>query len=275
MDETKEIEIDFRKIFYMMRDKVVYIIICTILLGTLAGCFTHFFITPKYTANVKYYVYSNTDRISSDASISQNEIMASQDLINTYIAILSSDTVLDKVAEDLSINTNASKLRKLISSTWIEDTQIFQVVVQTTNPETSAEIANSIAKIAPAEINRIVKAGGVEIVDYAKVPKSPSSPNTKMNIIIGALAGFFISFLGFFVYELFDSTIASAKDLERDFEIPILGTIPRLDETDDAPTDNRIKSINNMDSDFKKASAKPSDTLLETLQSMKGDDKND
>lgn len=272
MDETKEIDIDLRKIFYMMRTKLVFIFLATILFAVAAGCFTHFFIAPTYSASIKMYAYSDTDRVTTDSSITRTQLDTAQDLVSTYIYILNSDTVLDLVAEDLGLNASSSSLKSMISATQVEGTIAFQVTVNSKDPELSAKIANSIAKVAPDEIARIVNAGGVEVIDYAKVPSNPSSPNTKKNILIGALAGFVLSFAGFFIYEMFDTTITNAKDLERDFDIPILGTIPKLEEIDKRDINNN--NADNLD-DILKPIGKPSDTLLENIQAMKGDAKND
>lgn len=272
MDETKEIDIDLRKIFYMMRTKVVFILLITVVTGVIAGCFTHFFIDPTYSSTVKLYVYSNTNRVDTDTSITPNDITASQELVNTYVYVLQSDTVLDKVIQDLSLNTSVESLKKLVSAKAVEDTLAFQVTVNSKDREMSAKIANSIAKIAPDEIVRVIKAGGVEVIDYAKVPSSPSSPNLKKNILVGALAGFLISFLAFFIYEMFDTTITNSKDLERDFEIPVLGTIPRLE-----PVDRRVSSHTNSSngSIVHTNAVKPSASLLESIQSVKEDTNNE
>lgn len=267
MDETKEITIDLKKIFYMMKGKIVYILLATVLLGAVAGCFTHFFIDPVYSATVKMYVYSNPDRVTTSSSISNNEIDASKELIGTYIDILESDTVMNLVIADLNLNTNPDVLRAMVKPTASENSQIFRVTVNSTDPKLAAKVANSIAKVAPEEIVRIVKAGGVEIVDKATAPKKPSSPNIKKNIVIGAVIGLLVSFIGFFVYELFDSTITKASDLEREFDIPVLGTIPRLEGTD--PPTNNSNSLNDL------VASKPSNKVLENIKNMKGDAKND
>ena len=47
MDQTKEIDIDLKKIFFMMRKKVVYILLFTLLGGIAAGCFTEFLSTKS------------------------------------------------------------------------------------------------------------------------------------------------------------------------------------------------------------------------------------
>ena len=62
MDQTKEIDIDLKKIFFMMRKKVVYILLFTLLGGIAAGCFTEFFIDQKYTAKISLYVYSDMNQ---------------------------------------------------------------------------------------------------------------------------------------------------------------------------------------------------------------------
>lgn len=268
MDETREINIDLRKILYMMKNKLAYILLATVLLGAVAGCFTHFFIDPVYSSTVKMYVYSNPDRVSTNSSITGSEIDASKDLMGTYVDILTSDAVMDKVIEDLNLNVSSDALRTMVHPVIPDNTQVFRVTVRSTDPYLAAKIANSIAKVAPDEIVRIVKAGGVEIVDKARVPKKPSSPNLNKNTLIGAIAGFVISFLGVFIYELFDTTITKAEDLEREFGgIPILGTVPKLEAVETKPT-NDINVDNAL-------GIKPSNAILENLQSMKGDVKND
>lgn len=276
--ENKDIEIDLGKIFYKMRNKFIYIIIFTIVAAIISGLITHFCVKPRYSATTKMYVYSNTDRISTDSTITSTELTASQDLVNTYIYILKSDTVLEAVIKDLDLNISPSALRGGISAQQADKTVAFEVTVTATGPKTAARIANSIAKIAPKEIVRVVKAGGVEIIDYAKVPTKPSSPNLSLNITIAALAALFISFVAFFLYELFDTTITSERDIIGEFDIPILGTVPNLEnntENSKYPSkDSKIvgtKTVNKKtDTDFV---LKPSDEILENIQNAKGDDK--
>ncbi|MCR5207844.1 MAG: hypothetical protein K6C14_05135 [Eubacterium sp.] len=280
MDETREIDIDLRKIFYMMRTKVVYILLATVFLAAAAGAFTHFFIAPTYQANAKFYVYNNPNNtVATDRVINQNDIDASGDIINTYVYLLKTDTVLDKVAQDLGY-ASGNEIKNYITANRIENTLVFQVIVTTTDAELSAKIANSVAKIAPDEIVKLVNAGGASVVDWAKVPTAPVGPNTKKNVMVGAMIGFIISFALFFVYELFDTTITNTRDIEREFgDIPILGTIPRLDAPEKSgygssgnqqnPTDNGESA------ETTPPLVKPSESLLESIQSAKEGNKND
>ena len=266
MEENRELDIDLGRIAYMLRSKIVFILLITIFGAILSGTITHFFIPPTYSATAKFYVQNSSDAVSTNSTIDPSKLDAAEKLVNFCIYVIKTDTVMDKVAKEVNMNS-AKDLKSMISTTAIEDTMAFQVTVSSNDRNLSANIANAIAEIAPDEIVRIVNGGGVSVIDYAKVPKSPSAPNLKKNTLIGALAGFVLSFAAFFIYEVFDTTITNTKDLERVFEIPILGTVPQLESVEDSNSDNSDTSDN------ADPSAKLSNTVLENIQSMKGDAK--
>ncbi|MBQ9531659.1 MAG: hypothetical protein IJR70_06265 [Eubacterium sp.] len=272
MEENKELDIDLGRIIYMMRSKIIFILLITIFGGIAAGAITHFFIPPTYSATAKFYVQNSADTVSTSSSINPSELDAAEKLVNFCIYVIKADTVMDKVAKEIGENSS-NNLREMISATPVENTMAFQVTVKSNDRNLSAKVANAIAKIAPEEIVRIVNGGGVSVIDYAKVPKSPSAPNLKKNTLIGALAGFIVSFAAFFLIEVFDTTVTNTKDLERVFDIPILGTVPQLVGADESaqnlPTDDN-KALNISDT-----TVKPSSTVLENIQSMKGDAKNE
>ena len=82
-----------------------------------------------------------------------------------------------------------------------------------------------------------------------------------------------LSFAGFFVYEIFDTSITETKDLVREFDIPVLGTIPRLDSK--GSSDKYPKAEAAAAAAEPAIEAQPSDALLRRLQDMKGDATNE
>ena len=269
MNESKEIEIDLRKIVYMMRNKVIYIVLITILGAVLSGAFTQLFITPTYTATVKFFAKSSADAISTATSVTDSELTAGEKLAELYVYIIKSDTVVDKVAKELQMNST-KEIKESISAGAVEGIQAFTVTVKHHDPDTAEKIANAIARIAPDEVVKIVEGGGIRVIDYAKVPQFPSSPNLKRNILIGAIIGFVLSFAAFFVYEIFDTSITEAKDLEREFEIPVLGTIPRLGTSKNSSDKYSATDVLS-ENPLTDTAPKPSDSLLKSIQDVKGD----
>lgn len=230
MEDNREIEIDFRKLFSMLKRKAVFIILIALIGATIAGCFTNFFIKPQYTATVKLHGWTNSeDMIAPNSNnISPSEYQAAEMLINTYLVVITSDNFLDQVAKELGGNMTSGQIKSMLSCAQIQETVAFRVSVTSTDPEQAAEIANKIAELCPNQMVKILKIGGVEVIDYAKTPSSPSSPNIKKNILIGFLAGFAISFAIFFIKELFNTSVSDESDLMREFSIPIIGTVPKL-----------------------------------------------
>ena len=276
MEETREIDIDLRKILYMMRTKIVFIGIITVIFGITAGLYTHFFIAPTYQTSISLCVYNNPDRVTTDQTITQSEISAAQQLVGTYMFALKSDLVLDKVAEELKLGSG-SNIRGFIETSSEAGTFAFTVKVTGKDPTMCANIANAIAKVAPTETTKVVKSGALSVIDTAKVPGSPISPNLRKNILVGIAVGFALSFAGFFIYEMFDSTITNVKDLARDFDLPVLGTVPMLESVEPA-SDSDEDTKDGADTTAAKPKdpvPKPSSALLENIQNMKGDAKND
>lgn len=248
MEENREIEIDLRKIFSMLRKKIIYIVLIGFIGAAVSGCATNFFIQPKYTTSVKMYVNSNSDSlISSNGTITSSDYDASQKLVNTYLVVVTSNTFCAKVADNLGNGLTAGQIKSMMDCSQIEETLAFQVSVTNQDPELAATVANTIAELCPDEIVRVLKVGGVEVIDYASTPTKPSSPNLEKNILIGFGIAFAVAFAAFFVKELFDTRILSETDLTRDFEIPVLGTVPRLvpveEKKDEAKSGDTIADV--------------------------------
>lgn len=225
MDNTKEIDLlDILRIF---RAKLLYICIAAVVGAILAFTITKVFIAPVYKATVSMYVYNDPNR--SSGMITSSEISAANSLVNTYIVIVKSDTVLDKVIDKLDLSMSAGQLRRMLTASAVNNTAVFEITVSHTDPESAQLIANTIADICPEEIIRVVKAGSVEVISPAKLPRSPSSPNLTKNVAIGFIICAVLCFLIFLLVDIFDTTIRSAEDLEH-YGVPVLGSIPKLPE---------------------------------------------
>lgn len=226
MEETNEISL--QEIFMILWNKVWVIILCTLIGGVAAFGISAFVLDPTYTSRVSMYVNSNTERENTIANL--NDINASQKLVSTYIEILKSDNVLSKVITETGFTYTPEQIRKMLTASAVNGTEIFEVKITTEDANEAAVIANTIAAVAPEEIIRVVKAGSVELIDEAVPATSPSSPNVLLNTIIGLLLGGVLSVLGVLVAEMLDNRIKTEDDLKKGYDFPILGTIPDLED---------------------------------------------
>ena len=70
---SEETEIDLLEIFYLLRAKLVWLILAFVIGGVIAGSITHFLITPKYTATAKMYMISASSEVCLICRISISE----------------------------------------------------------------------------------------------------------------------------------------------------------------------------------------------------------
>jgi polysaccharide biosynthesis transport protein len=84
------------------------------------------------------------------------------------------------------------------------------------------------AKIATEKTDlEIPKTTMVEIVDQAKPSKAPVKPNKPLNIILGIVIGLILGIVMAFFIEYLDTSVKTIDDVERAFQVPVLGVIPQ------------------------------------------------
>lgn len=219
-------EVDLREFFRLLVKRFWAIILCAVIAGTSVLVYTVNFVTPVYEASVAIYVNNNSRKDS--ATISSSDLAVALRLVATYVNIIRSDRVLDKVVAESGLSIPPQQLRSMISADAIGETEMFRVSVISPNPELSAQLANAIAKVAPAEISEIIEGSSAKIIDYAKAPQQPSAPNYLKYTFFGAAAGAVLAILALFLQVIMDTRIKTEEDLLRICTIPVLGAIPDL-----------------------------------------------
>ena len=186
-----------------------------------------YFIDPVYTSYGSLYV--NNVREKQTDNVSLSDMTTSQMLVWTYMELLKSNTFMNQVAQDSGLNYSADEIASMLTMSPKNDTEIMQVTIVSKNPEHSQILVNTILADAPAEINRVIKGGSTEVVDYAQLPKAPSGPRILFNSAVGALLGAVITAGLVLLRELLDNRIKDEDELVQKYNYPVLGTIPNID----------------------------------------------
>ncbi len=228
--EEKMIEIDLKALLNIFRKRWAWIAATTVA-GFLVLLMVSLFMLPrKYTSSVSLYV-NNLTSVSTTGGVNINDINASQKLVDTYVVILQDDDVLQQVADQLSTPMTVSELSSVISMESVNQTEVLQISAETVDPELSAEICNTLAEVAPSVLQRVVKAGSVEVIGSAKPSQTATSPNVKLYALMGALLGLVLSIGASIMIFLLDNTVKGEEDLKNRLDIPVLGEIPSFDNT--------------------------------------------
>ena len=220
-------ELSLRKVTQVIRERIWLIVIATIASVLLAFLATKFLITPQYTSTATLYV-QNVENRQIDVGINMVDLSASIKLVDTYIVVMESDLVMDRVAARVGNKYKGSDIRAMFSAASEKETEVLRINVQHEDPKTAQKIAKAIVDVAPDELMRVVKAGAVEVIDDASLPNSQSSPNMSMNLLLGALIGLALSLVAVLLSDLLKVQIKDEQDLTETFTIAIIGTIPEI-----------------------------------------------
>lgn len=208
----------------------ILILALTILGG--AGAYGYSLLqTPTYEANTELYVSVRSDS-SGVSELAQGTNFARQAVVS-FVDVVDSAVVLDRVIDDLNLDTTAANLARSVSPSASTNSVIISIRVSDTNAETAAAIANSVgSNFADVVVNRLEKPDGdaaslvrVETIAPALVPTSPSSPHVAINIALGVLLGLALGLVVAILRSILDTRIHSLHDIEAATEAPVLGGI--------------------------------------------------
>ena len=230
VEKNDELEIDVQRLMGALLNKAWLIglvaVVCAVvtLLGTL------FFVTPKYQATAMFYVNNNSLSLGDASfSISSGDISASRGLVKSYIVILNTRESLNAVIDYADVDLTYGQLRGMISAQAVDSTEIFEVVVTSTDPKEAQEIADAIAYVLPKRISSIVEGTSAKVVDSAVRPAKPSSPNYTTNTLLGFAMGLLLSAALVLLREFLDITIRTEADISRSCTYPILASVPDME----------------------------------------------
>ena len=214
--------------------KIHWLILAGLLMGAIVYFAVSFLIAPKYESSVSFYVFNNTSS-SQSGTVNNGDLQAAESLANTYSNILASNSVLDAVLNDLGSNVDLTRkeLSEMTDASVVSGTQLLEMVVTSTDPQLSCKIASSFAKVAPNEMIRITKAGGVEVVDRPEIATEKSSPRTVFDSAIGFVVGMLIAAVVIVTRSMSDTTIYLPEDIEKAIGATVLGQIPDISAAGD------------------------------------------
>lgn len=224
MQTEEEIEINLGELFQLLKQNIKMIVI-SILIGIIVlGIMTVFFIDKKYESTSKLFLKPDvTEGITDYTQINSNNLM-----VNNYIEMLKGNNIQSQAADELSMETNEVKAALTISNQT--NTQIISITAITTDPELSKQIVDAVVKVFRKEVKETLNVNNIAVVDQAEVATAPVSPNLKMNLIIGALLGGFISVGYLFIKFMLDTHIHNKEEAEKYLGIPMLGSIPYFED---------------------------------------------
>ena len=226
-DNTKSVEIDVLALLQKLWTKKVFILFTAFYVAAFSFLVTYFFIQPTYTSTTRIYV---VNQATDNKNLSAEALQAGTFLTKDYKEIITSNDVLSEVIKDEKLNMTVAELAKMILVDNPTDTRLISISVNAKTGQDAQTLANKVREVASEKIKNVTKVEDVTTLEEAKLPESPSSPNIKLNVLLGAVLGGFLAVVGVLVREILDDRVRRPEDVEDALGMTLLGIVPDKDK---------------------------------------------
>lgn len=237
-DNEQEYEIDLKEIAIAILDRIWIVISVGIACALLTGIITKVFITPMYTSTTKLYVINKQN---SENNITYTDLQTGNLLTNDYIIQVKGTKVLSQVISELNLTDTEDELASRITVSNPENSRFIVISVSDKDPVVAQQIASCVAKVSSDVVKEVMDLEKVNVAEEANLPLEESSPNLKKNVLLGGVAGVFVSLLLIVVFYLLNDRIRTPEDVKRYLGLNTLGQIPVLENSGNAKRKQRHK----------------------------------
>lgn len=237
--QEETIEIDLLEILFVIRRRIVSILLTGLIFGTATGLVTHFLIEDVYSSTSKLYILSSSTSLTSLA-----DIQIGTSLTKDYIQLVQSRPVVEEVIENLNLNRTYAQVLRQMTFENPSDTRILVMTAQDPDPVLAKDIVDEFASVARSNISNIMKIEEPSVVELGYISEKPVSPNLARNVLIGAFLGMFIMAVIVVIIYLLDDTVKSVDDIEKYLGLNTLTSVPLLEDEQDNRKKGKKKSKN-------------------------------
>lgn len=178
-----------------------------------------------------------TSPVSGDSNSSVAQSFTTNSLISaklpSYVQLGSLRSVAEYAISELNLDTSPEELVQRVTVSNPGETNFIRVSARASTPEDARNLAEIWVRGIEREVN-LLETGKADTPgaiylspkDSASLPSKPSSPNMKLNLAMGFLAGLVTALAYTILRHVMDQKIRSVEDVEKLTKSVVLGSIP-------------------------------------------------
>lgn len=205
------------------------IVVACVLIGVLGAGVTSLLIKPTYKSDTKLFVALQNS--GSVTELQQGNVF-SQARVQSYVKTVSTPTVLQPVIDSLGLDLTPQALSQSITASSDVNTVLISISVTDESPVQAAAIAQAVSRSLVEAVDKLERPAEGEpspvklsIVTPATAPTAPSSPNVRLNLVVGFLAGLAAGVGVAVLRSILDTRIRGEADLRRVTDTAMLGGV--------------------------------------------------
>ena len=213
MDRTHKDTVDIIAFTKYILRKWYYVI-----LGIIAGIVVSIPIikltsAPQYTSETKYYLTT-----SSEENISYGTLQVSSSIVDDYIAMIKSRTVVQKAIESSELDISEDLMLKMISVSNPDKTHILVVKVNSQDRKQAEDVMSALSFQIVEYIPGIMGGSSLKLIDGPVTSMDNTSLKKMLIVIISVIAFSLISILVLLFMFIKKQTIENPDDIIDEFE---------------------------------------------------------
>ncbi len=230
MQEKDVISINLGDVFFALWKRRAFIIALA-LVGLCLGILLNFVKSLKQTELIKASIVvtsvNSEGRYTADQDPDQpsaEQFRLEQEILEPAMYIITSDRVLDTVADKLDLSAGTEKLLKsAISVQQYGSTQIMDISLTWTNGQDGVRILNALLEALPDALIGTLDIGGVVVLNEPQLQTTSFPVDLKLVLILAVICG--LCAMGYIILRtIFRPTLIDAKDVKEKFDADLIGT---------------------------------------------------
>lgn len=206
-------------LFYILK-RAYWIILAAVIGAAVARYSVKHYATPLYQATSKLYI------AGSDSIISEKDLKLGSSLAKDFQETIKTWYVYERVNERLGLDYSYNALANMVSTSNPSGSHLLYVTVIAPKPEEAQLLADAYAEAVQDYITNVMEMRRPQLLDKARKPKSPVSPNVSRSTRNGAVVGGLIPAILLVFFFLTDDRIRSDADIVNAVQLPVFGVIP-------------------------------------------------
>jgi len=220
---------ELQEYLFILRKRISLIVLITLIFTITSGVLSYFVIKPVYKSDISVII-GKSDKDDNGQKQNLNDVMMYQQMVKTYSVLAKSRKVADEVVNKLDLKMSTGAVLSMVTVAPQGNTEFLNISVKSKDPEQAMKIANQLAKSLKEVSADVYGRDNVKLLDEALLPTSPDSPKPLLNMAIAFFIGIMVSVGLVFLIEYMDNTIKTQEDVEKLLGLPVIGTIPYVDD---------------------------------------------
>lgn len=222
---------DISRIFSLIKSKLLFLLLFTIVGTTAVGLYTVFIISPIYSVSSKLIMKNTSSQTNGQNNDAQTieAINLFQRQAKTYLEIADLPPVKDDTNKALGLSPDEIAKIKSVKLTNDSGSQLVTITVRGLDRNLAERyIKEYVSQYKKFTADRLGR-DNLSVVTEALGSDSPVYPVLWKNLLVSILVFSFVGFNVIFIKYLLSDSIDSYEDLEELVGTPVLGMIPTIE----------------------------------------------